>query len=165
MAAQKVASTATTPVLWVDGSAETGLHLFCRYPIFDSNKNLIGSLLAGQAIANQDSVEYIKSTSSLDATIFAGNKRIATTIMKNDVNQVGTTLTAPLPPPFSIRDRNTTAGPRFWVNLHGRLCTGLQLRSSSGRGFIFRQVHAVHLYHPQPCHHLDFTFLGLKRFF
>jgi diguanylate cyclase (GGDEF)-like protein len=92
MAAQKVASTATTPVLWVDGSAETGLHLFCRYPIFDSNKNLIGSLLVGQAIANQDSVEYIKSTSSLDATIFAGNKRIATTIMKNDVNQVGTTL-------------------------------------------------------------------------
>ena len=92
MASQKSDPNNTEPTLWVDGSAETGLHLFCRYPIIDANKKTIGSILVGQPIANQDIVEYIKSTTSLDATIFAGNKRIATTIMKNDVNQVGTTL-------------------------------------------------------------------------
>ncbi|MBC3795860.1 EAL domain-containing protein [Acetobacterium tundrae] len=94
LASQNTTINNKEPTLWVDGSAEIGLHLFCSYPIVDSNKNQIGTVLVGLPIANQTAVEYIKKTSALDATIFAGNKRIATTIMKNDVNQIGTTLDA-----------------------------------------------------------------------
>lgn len=94
LASKNATTKNTEPYLWIDGSAEAGLHLFCVYPILDPDKNQVGDILVGLQIANQDSVQYIKNTSALDATIFAGNKRVATTIVKNDVTQIGTTLDA-----------------------------------------------------------------------
>lgn len=82
----------TKPTTWIDGNAETGLYLFGIQPILDSNHNQIGDILVGLPIANQNDVEYIKNTSSLDATIFSGDKRVATTIIKNNVIQIGTVL-------------------------------------------------------------------------
>jgi len=94
LASQNTNIKTNEPYVWIDGNPETGLHLFCVYPIVDPNKNQIGNVLVGLQIANQDSAEYIKNTSALDATIFAGDTRVATTIKKNDVYQIGTTLDA-----------------------------------------------------------------------
>lgn len=82
----------TKATTWIDGNAKIGLFLFAVEPILDASSNQIGDILVGLPIANQDDVEYIKHTSSLDATIFSGNKRVATTIIKNNMIQIGTVL-------------------------------------------------------------------------
>lgn len=92
LAYQNTVSPLTEPYFWIDGDAELGLHLFCRYPLRDPNQNPNGTLLMGLNLADQETVDYIKNTAALEATVFAGNTRIATTIIKNNETQVGTTL-------------------------------------------------------------------------
>jgi len=92
LASQNNVTPVTEPYFWIDGNAEQGLHLFCRYPLTDSNQTAVGTLLVGLNLADQDTVDYMKNTAALEATIFAGNTRIATTIIKNDAAQVGTIL-------------------------------------------------------------------------
>lgn len=92
LAAQNAELSGTKPTTWIDGNSESGLQLFCHYPILDPDKNLIGDILVGIPVAMQADVEYIKNTSAFDATIFSGDKRVATTIVKNNELQIGTTL-------------------------------------------------------------------------
>ncbi len=92
LASQNTVTPVTEPYFWIDGDAELGLHLFCRYPLTDSKQTPADTLLMGLNLADQDTVDYIKNTAALEATIFAGNTRIATSIIKNDEAQVGTTL-------------------------------------------------------------------------
>lgn len=92
LASQNTVDPATEPYFWIDGDAQLGLHLFCHYPLTDPNQNLIGSLLLGMNLANQEAVDYMKNTAALDATIFAGNNRIATSIFENKENQIGTSM-------------------------------------------------------------------------
>ena len=92
LADQNTTAPAQEPYFWIDGSSELGLHLFCRYALTDQNQNVIGSLLIGVNLADQRRVDYMKNTTSLEATVFGGNKRLATTIVKNNENQAGTTL-------------------------------------------------------------------------
>ncbi len=92
LATQNTVSSTAEPYFWIDGDAELGLHLFCRYPLTDSNLIPNGELLVGMNLADQNMVDYIKNTAALEATVFAGNTRIATTIIKNDETQIGTTL-------------------------------------------------------------------------
>lgn len=92
LASQSAIPSINEPYFWIDGNAELGLHLFCLYPLMDQNQNRSGSLLMAVNLANQETVDYMKNTASLEATVFAGNIRIATTIIKNNENQAGTTL-------------------------------------------------------------------------
>ncbi|WP_303871234.1 cache domain-containing protein, partial [Acetobacterium wieringae] len=92
LASQNTVSSATNPYFWIDGNAQLGLHLFSRYPLFGSDQSPAGTLLMGINLADQKSVDYMKNTAALEATVFAGNTRIATTIVKNNENQIGTTL-------------------------------------------------------------------------
>lgn len=92
LAAQNTMPSVNEPYFWIDGNPELGLHLFCLYPMKDQNQNNIGSLLMAMNLANQKNVDYMKNTASLEATVFSGNTRVATTIVKNNENQVGTTL-------------------------------------------------------------------------
>ncbi|MEA4807169.1 EAL domain-containing protein [Acetobacterium wieringae] len=92
LASQNTVSSTTKPYFWIDGNAQLGLHLFCRYPLIGSDQIPAGTLLIGLNLADQKRVDYMKNTAALEATVFAGNTRIATTIVKNNENQIGTTL-------------------------------------------------------------------------
>lgn len=78
--------------LYIDGNSKLGLFAFCVSPILDANGKLCGTVFAAMNLANQDDVEYIKNAANMEATIFAGNKRIATTIIKDGKSIVNTTL-------------------------------------------------------------------------
>ncbi|KNZ40411.1 EAL domain-containing protein [Acetobacterium bakii] len=92
MAAKKIDIKSTEPILWIDGDSETGLHLFSACLINDAAGNPMGEVRMGLQVANQELVEYLHNTSALEATIFSQNTRMATTITKNAVNSIGTTL-------------------------------------------------------------------------
>ncbi|WP_186893610.1 EAL domain-containing protein [Acetobacterium malicum] len=92
LASQNAVSSTTKPYFWIDGDTQLGLHLFCRYPLTGSDQSPAGTLLMGINLADQKKVDYMKNTAALEATVFAENTRIATTIVKNNENQIGTTL-------------------------------------------------------------------------
>ncbi len=78
--------------VWVDGSDELGLYMFCRRQLFDQVGDAIGAIDVCMQLDNQDTVEFLKNTSDLEATIFAGDKRLVTTIVENGTNLGGTRL-------------------------------------------------------------------------
>lgn len=79
---------------WVDGNKKIGLYILETKILKDSTGNNIGSIIAGFKIPADKYTLYIKEVFKMDATIFAGDVRISTTIVKDNKQQNGTTLDA-----------------------------------------------------------------------
>ncbi|WKY49163.1 EAL domain-containing protein [Eubacteriaceae bacterium ES3] len=79
-------------VSWIDGNSKDGLYLFSqqRFEGIDASSQYLVTI--GMPIDQEKIVDYIKNTSSLDATIFADNIRMVTTITQNNVSLSGTEL-------------------------------------------------------------------------
>ncbi|NTV88958.1 MAG: diguanylate cyclase [Clostridiales bacterium] len=81
-----------TPVVWINGNPDTGIHIFAASPIRTSDGALTGLVVAGMLASSTEYTEYIRNTANMDATIFAGNLRFATSVKKHGKLQVGTEL-------------------------------------------------------------------------
>jgi methyl-accepting chemotaxis protein len=79
-------STTIEPGKLVKLSCRTGA------PIYDTKGKLIGAVVTGYVFDKYDIVDYLKELHNTELTIFAGNVRIATTIIKDGERQVNTTL-------------------------------------------------------------------------
>ncbi|MHC1685262.1 MAG: EAL domain-containing protein [Clostridiaceae bacterium] len=84
--------TGDSESFWVDGNKKIGLYILETKIVKDSDGNNIGSIIAGFKIPADKYTLYIKEVFKMDATIFAGDVRISTTIVKDNKQQVGTTL-------------------------------------------------------------------------
>lgn len=61
-------------------------------PIYNQNGNIIGTVVTGFTFENSTILDDLKAFHNTEFTIFAGNERIATTIIKDGQRLVGTTL-------------------------------------------------------------------------
>jgi len=74
---------AATSVKTSDGVLAPIVTLISIQPIRDANNLIVGSLSASRTISNAF-VDGIKSATDLDSTVYAGNRRSATTLMTTD---------------------------------------------------------------------------------
>ncbi len=72
-------------------SSKSDLQLQAITPI-KSNGRVVGVLTLGSSLANSRFVDSIKATTGLEATVFLGDKRLMTTIIKNGKRAVGTIM-------------------------------------------------------------------------
>ena len=80
------------PITWIEGNKDIGLYMFCAKSLIDTSGSMIGTIIVGTKISSDEYTEYVKNVFKMDATIFAGDVRVSTTIQKDEKRQIGTTL-------------------------------------------------------------------------
>lgn len=85
-------SNAALPMTWVDGNGVEGLYTFAFTPIHGAKGSIVGSVLAGVKLSTAQNVSNFSHITNLDASIFASNVRVATTIEINGEPSIGVVM-------------------------------------------------------------------------
>lgn len=88
---KRVIEQGQTTSYYEDASGEAVLSVTVT-PVKDAAGNVVGAVAAGMAVSRDDFVDKIKGMQKVDATVFAGDVRVSTTIIQEDKRVVGTKL-------------------------------------------------------------------------
>ena len=121
-----------TPISGIEPGAVIPLTLASGVPVKNAEGKIVGALVLGQDLSNGDFVNQIKEKARVESTIFLGDTRIATTIIRDGKPAVGTKLTdnaiytAVMEKNETILTRNTILGKEYstiywpWKQLNGK---------------------------------------------
>ncbi|MDF2656847.1 MAG: putative sensor protein, partial [Bacillota bacterium] len=73
-------------------TAENHFYILSAAPIKNQDGQVMGSIAAGYDLSSNELVDLIKTLYGTDVTIFAGDVRVSTTIIKDGARLLGTTL-------------------------------------------------------------------------
>jgi len=76
----------------IESNSETKFAVIAGIPVKNSQGEIIGVISTGYNLENSNAVDQTKKMFDTEATIFLGNVRLSTTIMKDGQSIIGTTL-------------------------------------------------------------------------